>query len=113
MALRETRAAVRAAAMPGMLETDGAMITALESVIAERAARAALVAAAEPARRWFGELGGDPLTLDLERIDVAVGWAAELRRAFDAVDVANGDAGRAAAWRALVAQVAASPASEA
>ena len=112
LALRETRAAVRAAAMPGMLETDGAMITALESVIAERAARAALVAAAEPARRWFGDLGGDPLGLDLERIDAAVGWAAELRRAFDAVEVTQGDAGRAAAWRALVAQVAANPPAE-
>jgi len=112
LALREARAAIRAAAMPGMLETDGAMITALESVIAERAARAALVAAAEPARRWFGELGGDPLALDLPKIDAAVGWAAELRRAFDAVDVGSGDAGRAAAWRALVAQVAASPAAE-
>jgi very-short-patch-repair endonuclease len=110
MALRQARAAIRAAAMPGMLETDGAMITALESVIAERAARAALVAAAEPARRWFGELGGDPLALDLKKIDAAVGWAAELRRACDAVSVAHGEAGRAAAWRALVAQVAANPA---
>jgi very-short-patch-repair endonuclease len=113
LALRETRAAIRAAAMPGMLETDGAMITALESVIAERAARAALVAAAGPARRWFGELGGDPLALDLAKIDAAVGWAAELRLAFDAVEVAQGGAGRAAAWRALVAQVAASPAASA
>ena len=113
LALRELRAQIRAAAMPGMLETDGAMITALESVIAERAARTALVAAAEPARRWFGELGGDPLALELSRIDAAVSWAGELRRAFDAVEVAGGEAGRAAAWRALVAQVAASPASPA
>ncbi|HSR98853.1 MAG TPA: DUF3320 domain-containing protein, partial [Kofleriaceae bacterium] len=112
MALRETRASVRAAAMPGMLETDGAMITALESVIAERAARAALLAAAEPARRWFGDLGGDPLELDLARIDAAVSWAAELRLAFDAVQIARGDSGRAAAWRALVAQVAANPAAD-
>jgi very-short-patch-repair endonuclease len=112
VALRQIRAAVRAAAMPGMLETDGAMITALESVIAERAARAALLAAAEPARRWFGELGGDPLALDLGRIDAAVSWAAELRLAFDAVEVARGEAGRAAAWRALVAQVAANPAGD-
>ena len=113
LALRQTRAAIRAAAMPGMLETDGAMITALESVIAERAARAALALAAEPAKRWFGELGGDPLALDLPKIDAAVGWAAELRRAFEAVSVAGGDAGRAAAWRALVAQVAANPAADA
>jgi very-short-patch-repair endonuclease len=113
LALRETRAAIGAAAMPGMLETDDARITALESVIAERAARVALGAAAAPARRWFGELGGDPLALDLAQIDAAVGWAAELRRAFDAVDVVGGEAGRAAAWRALVAQVAASPATEA
>ena len=110
LALRQARAAVAAAAMPGLLETDGAMITALDAVIAERAARAALVAAAGPARRWFGELGGDPLALDLGAIDAAVGWAGELRLAFDAVDVAQGGAGRAAAWRALVAQVAASPA---
>ncbi|HMG54270.1 MAG TPA: DEAD/DEAH box helicase, partial [Kofleriaceae bacterium] len=113
LALREARAQVRAAAMPGMLETDGAMITALESVLAERAARAALIAATGPARRWFGELGGDPLGLDLARIDAAVGWAAELRLAFDAVEVARGGTGRAAAWRALVAQVAASAAGDA
>lgn len=113
LALRRTRAAIRAAAMPGMLETDGAMITALEAVIAERAARAALEAAAGPARRWFGELGGDPLALDLAKIDAAVGWAAELRLAFDAIEIAKGGAGRAAAWRALVAQVAASPAGDA
>jgi very-short-patch-repair endonuclease len=112
LALRQARAEIRAAATPGMLETDGARITALESVIAERAVGAALVAAAEPAKRWFGELGGHPLGLDLSKIDAAVGWAAELRRAFDAVDVAGGDAGRAAAWRALVAQVAANPAAE-
>jgi len=115
LALRQTRAAIAAAAMPGMLETDGAIITALESVIAERAARAALIAAAGPARRWFGELGGDPLALDLPKIDAAVGWAGELRLAFDAVEVAPlvpGEAGRAAAWRALVAQVAASPAGD-
>ena len=36
-------------------------------------------------------------------------WAAELRKAFDAVDVSGGDAGRTQAWRALVAQVAAAP----
>jgi very-short-patch-repair endonuclease len=113
LALREARAAVRAAAMPGMLETDGAMIDALEAVIAERAARAALLAAAEPARRWFGELGGKPLELDLPRIDAAVSWAAELRRAFDAVEIGNGDPARASAWRALVAQVATPPATEA
>ena len=112
LALRDARAQVGAAAMPGMLETDGAMVTALESVIAERAARRALIAAAEPARRWFGELGGDPLALDLKRLDAAVAWAQELRRAFDAVEIAHGDAGRAAAWRALVAQVAANPPAE-
>jgi very-short-patch-repair endonuclease len=115
LALREARAAVRGAAMPGMLETDAAMIGALEAVIAERAARAALVAAAAPARRWFGALGGDPLALDLARIDAAVGWAAELRLAFDAVAVAvaRGGSARDAAWRALVAQVAAHPAGDA
>ncbi|MBS1121940.1 MAG: putative helicase, partial [Deltaproteobacteria bacterium] len=107
--LRTARAAVKAVAMPLQLETDPAMITALESVIAERACRVALEAAAEPARRWFGELGGDPLALELAKIDAAVGWSSELRRAFDAVDVIGGDAGRNAAWRALVAQVAAGP----
>jgi very-short-patch-repair endonuclease len=98
-----------------MLETDAAMLGALEAVIAERAARAALVAAACPARRWFGALGGDPLALDLARIDAAVGWAAELRLAFDAVAVAvaRGGSARDAAWRALVAQVAAHPAGDA
>ncbi len=107
LALRGVRAAVRAVAIPGQLDVDEAAITALEAVIAERAARAALLAAAEPARRWFGELGGDPLALELGALDAAVGWAAELRRAFDAVEVGGGEAGRAAAWRALVAQVAA------
>ncbi|MGN6109264.1 MAG: DUF3320 domain-containing protein, partial [Kofleriaceae bacterium] len=110
VALRGVRAEVRDAAIPGQLETDAAMLGALEAVIAERACRAALVGAAEPARRWFGELGGDPLSLDLAAIDTAVGWAAELRRAFDAVEVAGGDSGRATAWRALIAQVAAVPA---
>ena len=110
MALRAARAAVRAAAQPGELETDEAMITALEAVIAERACREAMVGAAEPARRWFGDLGGDPLTLDLGKIEDAVAWAADLRRAFDQVTVAFGETGKHAAWRALVAQVAASPA---
>ncbi|TMQ08204.1 MAG: hypothetical protein E6J91_33770 [Deltaproteobacteria bacterium] len=110
LALRKARAAIAAAAMPGMLETDGVVVTALEAVIAERATRAALIAAAEPARRWFGELGGDPLALDLKQIDAAVSWAGELRRAFDAVEVAGGPGRRIAAWRTLVAQVAASPA---
>jgi very-short-patch-repair endonuclease len=109
LALRDARAALDTAALPCQLETDDARIAALEAVIAERAARAALDAAAEPARRWFGALGGDPLALDLAKIDAAVSWAGELRRAFDAIDVGFGDAGRAAAWRALVAQVAASP----
>jgi very-short-patch-repair endonuclease len=110
LALREVRAEVRAAAVPGRLADDAAMVAALEAVIAERAARAALAAAAEPARRWFGELGGDPLALELARIDAAVGWAGELRKAFDAIELAGGEAGRAAAWRALVAQVSASQA---
>ncbi|HEV7556079.1 MAG TPA: DUF4011 domain-containing protein, partial [Kofleriaceae bacterium] len=107
MALRTIRAEIRAAAIPGQLETDAAMITVLEAVIAERAARTALAGAAEPAARWFGELGGDPLALDLSKIDAAVAWAAELRKAFDATSVGGGEAGRQSAWRALVAQVAA------
>ncbi|MEO8704452.1 MAG: DUF3320 domain-containing protein [Kofleriaceae bacterium] len=108
VALRNVRAAVKAAAIPTELETDGAMISGLEAVIAERACRKALESAAEPAKRWFGELGGDPLTLELDKVDSAVSWASELRRAFDAVDVIGNDPGRNAAWRALVAQVAAS-----
>jgi very-short-patch-repair endonuclease len=111
VALRTVRATVKAAAVPGELASDEAMIAALEATIAERACRAALTAAAEPAKRWFGELGGDPLMLDLAKVDAAVSWAGELRKAFDAVDVAGGEPGRAAAWRALVAQVAATPAS--
>jgi len=110
VALRTARADVKAAAIPGELATDGAMLEALEAAIAERACRAALTAAAEPARRWFGELGGDPLHLDLAKVEAAVAWAGELRKAFDAVDVTGGEAGRTAAWRALVAQVAATPA---
>ncbi len=113
VALRTARAAVRAAAQPAQLASDDAMITALEAVVAERACRTALIAAAEPAKRWFGDLGNDPaqfpLALDLAAIDAAVAWAAELRRAFDATEVAGGEAGRQAAWRALVAQVAAQP----
>lgn len=123
MALRAARAAVRAAAQPGQLETDEAMIEALEAVIAERACREALLGAAESAKRWFGDLfpggsaesghlhaGGDALSLDLARIEDAVAWGADLRRAFEQVAVAGGDTGKQAAWRALVAQVAASPA---
>ena len=89
VALRAARAEVaNASAIPtatGGFATDEAMLEALETVIAERACRAALAAAAEPARRWFGELGADPLVLDLERVEAAVTWAAELRRAFDAL----------------------------
>ncbi|MBL0213282.1 MAG: DUF3320 domain-containing protein [Myxococcales bacterium] len=119
VALRAARAEIKAAAMPAQLETDGAMISALEAVMAERACRAALLGAAEPARRWFGELGGDPLALDLGKLDAAVGWAAELRKAFDAVDLTETTLGtqrehlRAAAWRGLVAQVAAGPSASA
>ncbi|HEY5944173.1 MAG TPA: AAA domain-containing protein, partial [Kofleriaceae bacterium] len=124
MALRTSRADVRAAAHPGHLDTDEAMITALEAVIAERACRTALLSAAESARRWFGDLfgpaadaehlhpGGDALSLDLGKIEDAVSWGIDLRRAFDQVTVTGGELGRQAAWRALVAQVAASPASE-
>ncbi|MDB4956389.1 MAG: helicase, partial [Myxococcales bacterium] len=107
VALRAVRTEVRAVAVPAQLETDGAMITALEAVIAERACRAALIAAAEPAKRWFGELGGDPLALDLTRIEAAVAWGLDLRRAFDGIALTGGEHGRQIAWRALVAQVAA------
>ena len=110
VALRAVRAEVQAAAHPGALDDDAIAIVALEAVIAERACRAALVAAAEPAARWFGALGADPLALDLSAIDDAVTWAGELRRTFDATAVAGGEPGRQAAWRALVAQVAGIPA---
>jgi hypothetical protein len=110
VALRTVRATVREVGIPTMLETDDTMITALEAVLAERATRKALLAAAEPAKRWFGDLlAADLDALDLVGIDAAVKWAAELRKAFDAVDVTGGDAGRTQAWRALVAQVAAAP----
>ncbi|HUJ58655.1 MAG TPA: DUF3320 domain-containing protein, partial [Kofleriaceae bacterium] len=110
VALRAVRAELRAAIQPGAPGGDDAMVAALEAVIAERACRAALEAAADPARRWYGELGGDPLALDLDKIAAAVAWGAELRRAFEQVAIAGGDHGRQLAWRALVAQVAASPA---
>jgi hypothetical protein len=107
------RAAVREVAHPLQLETDEAMITALEAVLAERACRKALLGAAEPAKRWFGELHSDDLAqLDLDRIDRAVKWSAELRRAFDVIAVSGGESGRTQAWRALVAQVAATPGDE-
>jgi hypothetical protein len=120
MALRTARHQVKAAAQPGQLETDEAMICGLEASIAERACRDALLGAAESARRWFGDLfgggndavhpAGVALTLDLGKIEEAVTWGADLRRAFDQVTVTGGEAGKQAAWRALVAQVAASPA---
>ncbi len=111
VALRNARAEIKAAAIPAQLDTDGAMISALEAVMAERACRTALLAAAEPAKRWFGELGGDPLALDLSKLDAAVGWAADLKKAFDAVELVDGqrESLRAPAWRALVAQLAAGP----
>ena len=109
MALRAARSEVRAAAKPDAFATDEAMLVALEAAIAERACRTALEAAAEPARRWFGDLGAHPLALDLDAIDAAVAWGADLRRAFDRIAVAGGEVGRQAAWRALVAQVAAAP----
>ena len=107
VALRAARAQVRAA---GQLESDDAMVTALEAVIAERACRAALLAASEPARRWFGDLvSADLLAAPLASLEAAVTWAGELRRAFDQVTVHGGETARQAAWRALVAQVAATP----
>ena len=109
VALRTARDAVRAAAMPDAGLTDDAhMLVALEAVIAERACRAALVAAAEPATRWFGAMAGDPLTLDLGKLEAALAWTIELRKAFDQITVTFGEPGRQTAWRALVAQVAAS-----
>ena len=112
IALRTARAAVKAAALPGGLASDAEMLSALEAVIAERACRAALVAAAEPAARWFGALGGDPLAVDLGKLEAALAWTAELRKAFDQVTVQFGEPGRLTAWRALVAQVAAIGADE-
>jgi hypothetical protein len=110
MALRAVRAEVRAAALEGRLVTDEAMLVALEAAIAERACRHALESADEPARRWFGELGkGLPLALDLDAVEAALAWGTELRRAFDRIAVAGGEAGKQAAWRALVAQVASAP----
>jgi len=109
IALRTARAAVRAAAMPdAALETDAQMLTALEAVIAERACRTALLGASEPATRWFGALAGDPLTLDLAKVEAALAWTLELRKAFDQITVTFGEPGRQTAWKALVAQVAAS-----
>jgi hypothetical protein len=106
VALRTARAQVRAAA-GGSLDDDQAMLVALEAVIAERACRAALEAAAEPARRWFGDLGGEPLALDLAGIEAAGAWCTELRRAFDQLTIAGGDVARQGAWRTIVALVAA------
>ena len=48
-------------------------------------------AAAEPARRWFGDLGGQPLALDLAGIEAAGTWCAELRRAFEQLTIAGGE----------------------
>ncbi len=89
VALRPARAEVASAsAIPtaaGGFATDDAMIAALEGVIAERACRKALAAAAEPARRWFGELGADPMALESRarrgRGDVGGRAAARVRRA--------------------------------
>ncbi|HEY4241796.1 MAG TPA: DUF3320 domain-containing protein [Kofleriaceae bacterium] len=121
VALRGTRARIRARAIPGELATDAEMLAALEAVIAERACRAALRSATEPAARWFGALARglapidpahafDPGALDLTAIEAAADWAARLRRAFDATTIAGGEPGRAPAWRALVGQVAQSAA---
>jgi hypothetical protein len=124
MALRSARADVRGAAQPGQLESDEAMIAGLEAVIAERACRDALLGAAESARRWFGDLfpggtqaehihpAGLALSLELGKIEDAVAWGADLRRAFDQLTITGGELGKQAAWRALIAQVAASPASD-
>jgi hypothetical protein len=109
LALRTARAAVKARLLPGGVTPDAAMVTSLEAVIAERACRTALLAAAEPAARWFGALGGDVLAVDLDKLAAALAWTAELRKAFDQVTVQFGDPGRQTAWRALVAQVAAGP----
>jgi hypothetical protein len=107
MALRTPRAELDAVAVPGAALTDDVAVTALEAVIAERACRAALDAAAEPARRWFGALGSDPRNIDGAAVEAAMTWANELRRAFDQVAIVEW--AKPTAWRALVAQVAADP----
>ncbi|MEO8550593.1 MAG: hypothetical protein ABI678_11490, partial [Kofleriaceae bacterium] len=108
IALRTARASIKAAAMPGTELADEQMIAALEAVIAERACRAALVAASEPAARWFGMLAAsDLMALDLPRLEAALAWTSELRKAFEQVSVTFGEPGRQTAWRALVALVAA------
>ena len=109
VALRTARASIKAAARPDRLANDAQMLIGLEAILAERACRAALLAAAEPATRWFGALAGDPLTLDLGKVEAALAWTGELRKAFDSVTVAFGEPGRQTAWRALVAHVAAGP----
>ncbi|MFT3699520.1 MAG: DUF3320 domain-containing protein [Kofleriaceae bacterium] len=106
IALRTARGLVNQAALVPFTD-DASMIIALEALIAERACRAALVAATEPAARWFGALGGDPLAVDLDKLSAALAWVTDLRRAFEQVTVAFGEPGRLTAWRALVAQVAA------
>lgn len=105
VALRRARAQLRAVALPNQLTSDEAMIQVLEAMIAERACREALERAVEPAQRWFGELWSHVLTLDLEEIEAAIAWAADLRRRFDSVAVTEGEMGRQTAWRALIAQV--------
>ncbi|HEY1813199.1 MAG TPA: DUF3320 domain-containing protein [Kofleriaceae bacterium] len=105
VALRTARATVQAASVPGTLASDEAMLVGLEALVAERACRTALQGAAEPARRWFGELAGDPLAVDVERLEAALAWAGELRRSFDQLAIAGGDTARLTAWRALVAQI--------
>lgn len=105
VALRRVRAQMRAAALPMQLSSDEAMIEVLEAMIAERACREALEQAAEPAQRWFGELWSHVHTLDLEELEAAIAWAGDLRRVFERVAVTDGEAGRQAAWRALIAEV--------
>jgi hypothetical protein len=104
-ALRKARADVRGALAGGRLPDDLTVASDLEVAGDERAIRRLLGEAANPARRWFGELGGgDPDVMDLDRVDAAMAWVRELRAAFEAVPL-GGSAKRDAAWRALVAQV--------
>ncbi len=115
LALRGARARLRRWC-DGALPSDAQIADDLDAAISVRRCARLLVVARPAARRWLGAMApADPSRADegadLDAIEGVLGWAGELRAAFDAVaDVVPGGAeARAAAWRSLVASVAFCP----
>jgi hypothetical protein len=83
---------------------DESLLAAAEIAYANKRLRQCLARQAESAVHWFGPLYNDA-GLQIEQTKQALQWAANLRKAFDACAIVNGN--REQVWRSFVAQIAA------